>query len=55
MELSSDPGFFLPLHLHHLLEIKSPVLPVLGLAPGGRFLTDGIAKDVWFDQKLLFV
>jgi hypothetical protein len=55
IELSNDPNFFVPVHLHHLLEGKSPILPFLGLAPGWRFLTDGISEDVWYDKSLFCV
>jgi hypothetical protein len=54
-ELSDDPNFFVPVHLYHLLEANSLILPFLGLAPGWRFLTDGISEDVWFDKSLLNV
>ncbi len=53
LELGSNDDFFVPLHLSHLVEAKSQVLPFLGLAPGWRFLTDGIYEDVWFDETLL--
>jgi hypothetical protein len=55
IELSSDPNFFVPMHLYHLQEGKSLILPFLGLAPGWRFLTDGISEDVWYDKSLLDV
>jgi hypothetical protein len=53
LELKSDADFFVPMHLDHLLEMRWPFLRFLGLAPGWRFLTDGISEDVWFDESLL--
>jgi hypothetical protein len=55
-ELSDDPGFFEPVHAHHLYELCPDVLPYLALPPGWRFLLgeSGYA-DVWYDGALLNV
>ena len=52
-ELSTDPDFFVPLHVIHLLEWCLSVLPYLGLAPGWRFLVAPGYEDVWEDKSLL--
>jgi hypothetical protein len=52
-DLSTEPDFFQPLHVAHLVEWCPPVLKYLGLAPGWRFLIDGEYEDVWFDPALL--
>jgi hypothetical protein len=54
-ELSSDPEFFVPLHISHLDEWRPGVTRYLGLAPGWRFLYDPNTnyEDVWEDQSLL--
>ena len=51
--LSSDPEFFQPLHVQHLLDWCPDVIPYLGLPPGWRFLIAPGHEDVWFDQTLL--
>jgi hypothetical protein len=51
-ELSSDPDFFVPLHVAHLAEWRPEILRFLGLPPGWRFLTDGTYEDVWEDSTL---
>ena len=50
---SSDPDFFVPLHVEHLPEWRPEILKFLGLPPGWRFLTHGNYEDVWEDQSLL--
>jgi hypothetical protein len=52
-ELSSEPDFFQPLHVEHLLTELPNVLSFLALPPGYRFLLAGEHVDVWFDLKLL--
>ena len=52
-QLSTDPQFFVPLHVAHLSEQCPDVLPYLGLAPGWRFLIAPEHEDVWFDASLL--
>ena len=52
-EYSTDPGFFIPLHVMHLEEWCPIVLKFLGLAPGLRFLTTESYIDVWEDLSLL--
>ncbi len=54
-ELSSDPDFFVPLHLKHLDDWRPGLARYLGLAPGWRFLIDPAAEheDVWEDPSLL--
>lgn len=52
-ELSDDSGFFVPTHLHHLVDRCPEALPMLGLGEGWRFLTVPGHEDVWFDESLL--
>ena len=52
-EPSSDPTFFVPLHVSHLAEWRPAILRFLGLAPGWRFLMAGGHVDVWEDPMLL--
>jgi hypothetical protein len=54
-ELSSDAGFFIPLHVRHLKTWRPDVLPYLALPPGWRFLIAPGHEDVWFDPSLLDV
>jgi hypothetical protein len=52
-EAPTDPDFFQSLHVEHLDEWCSDVLPYLGLPPGWRFLIAPNHEDVWFDPSLL--
>ena len=52
-ELSDDPKFFAPLHIHHLNEWCVAAIPYLLLPPGWRFLIATDYEDVWFDEGLL--
>lgn len=52
-DLSSDPDFFLPLHVRHVAEWRSEVLKYLALPPGWRFLVTEHYEDVWYDSTLL--
>lgn len=52
-ELSSDPDFFVPLHVRHLAEWCRVALKFLGLPPGWRFLVAGECEDVWEDPSLV--
>ena len=54
-EPSSDPDFFQPLHVHHLIECCPAVLPYLALPPGHRFLIAPGHEDIWADASLLEV
>jgi hypothetical protein len=54
-ELSDDPKFFKPLHVTHITEKCSEIVPYLGLGPGWRVLIAGDQIDVWYDEKLLNV
>lgn len=54
-ELSTAPGFFLPVHVEHLSEWAPEVIRYLGLPPGWRFLKAGDHEDVWYDPTLLDV
>jgi hypothetical protein len=49
---STDPDFFVPLHVEHLKEWCPVVLKYLGLAPGWRFLLADNYEDVWQDLFL---
>ncbi|MBB5649187.1 hypothetical protein [Pedobacter cryoconitis] len=52
-EFSTDPDFFVPLHVKHLNEWCPVVLKYLSLAPGWRFLVTNDYEDVWQDDSLL--
>jgi hypothetical protein len=52
-ELSSDPDFFVPLHVLHLEQWCPMILKYLALEPGWRFLIDPEYEDVWYDKNLL--
>ena len=52
-EFSTEPDFFIPLHVEHLKEWCPIVLKYLGLAPGWRFLVNDNYEDVWQDESLL--
>lgn len=54
-ELSTDPDFFVPLHVEHLKEFCPIVMKYLGLSPGWRFLIAPNHEDVWKDLHLLNV
>ena len=50
---SDASDFFQPLHIHHLEQRCSEILPYLALPPGWRFLLAPGQEDVWFDASLL--
>jgi hypothetical protein len=52
---SDNPNFFEPLHTEHVYEEFPCLIPLLGLAPGYRFLLSEDFVDVWFDESLLSV
>ncbi len=52
-EFSTDPDFFIPLHVEHLREWCPMVLKYIGLSPGWRFLIANGYEDVWEDKSLL--
>jgi hypothetical protein len=52
-ELSDAPDFFKPMHARHLADRCPEATPMLGLAPGSRFLLAPQHEDVWFDATLL--
>lgn len=52
-EFSDDPGFFVPLHIEHLHELRPEVIDYLLLPPGWRFMIATDFEDVWFDAELL--
>jgi len=54
-EFSTDPNFFVPLHIEHLEEWCPIIMKYLGLAPGWRFLLAPGYEDVWEDSRLLEV
>jgi hypothetical protein len=54
-EMSSDPDFFVPLHIVHLKSWCPSALKFLGLPPGWRFIQTGEYEDVWKDPSLLFI
>jgi hypothetical protein len=52
-EASSDPDFYQPIHITHIVEYLPSIEPYLSLPPGYRFqIADG-HEDVWFDLALL--
>jgi hypothetical protein len=51
-ELSTDPNFFQPLHVHHVQERCPAALPFLALPSGYRFLVATGHVDVWQDRTL---
>jgi hypothetical protein len=52
-EASTDPNFYQPLHVEHVVDYLPSVVPYLALPPGYRFqIADGY-EDVWFDSTLL--
>jgi len=51
--ISSEPGFFKPLHVAHLDNCCPQISKYLGLSPSWRFLVAGDYEDVWFDESLL--
>ena len=51
-EFSTDPDFFVVLHVSHLVERRPDIAPYLGLPPGWRFLLAPSYKDVWFDEAV---
>ena len=52
---STDPDFFVPLHVGHLDEWSVGLKKFLALPPGWRFLKAGDYEDVWFDESLLVI
>lgn len=52
---ADDPDFFEPLHVEHLIEEASPVVPYLALPPAWRFLIAPDYEDLWEDRTLLEV
>lgn len=53
--LSSDPDFFVPLHVSHLTEWCPQVIPYLALPAGWRFMIAPGYEDIWQDPSLLDV
>jgi len=52
-DYSADPGFFLPLHVEHVVSEFAQFVTYLGLPPGWRFMIgEGGYEDVWFDENL---
>jgi hypothetical protein len=51
--LDTDPDFFQPMHVEHLLSRCPEILPYLALPPGYRFLVAPDYEDVWEDPSLL--
>ena len=51
--MSEDPGFFIPMHVGHLVEARPEIGPYLGLPMGWRFLVAPGHEDVWFDGSVL--
>jgi len=51
--LSSDVGFFQPLHVSHLEKYTPELIPYLSLSVGWRVLLAANYEDVWYDDSLL--
>jgi hypothetical protein len=51
-EMSSNPDFFVPLHVEHVEEWVPGIEKYLGLGPGWRFLLTEDYMDVWYDETL---
>lgn len=49
----TDDNYFEPIHVRHLVEAGSLILPYLSLPPGWRFQIAPGHEDVWFDPALL--
>jgi len=54
-EYSTEPDFFVPIHVEHLLELCPIAIKYLSLAPGWRFQITDIYEDVWEDRSLLII
>ena len=54
-EFNTDPDFFKPLHIFHLIDWCPDVIKYLGLPPGYRFLIADGYEDVWTDDSLLLL
>ncbi|WP_456236945.1 immunity protein Imm33 domain-containing protein [Cellvibrio polysaccharolyticus] len=54
-ELSEEPEFFQPLHVHHLVAHVPMLVPFLALSPGWRVLLAPEQTEVWYDPALLSV
>jgi len=54
-DYSTDPAFFLPVHVEHLEDWCPQILKYLALPPGWRFLVADGYEDVWYDADLLRV
>jgi hypothetical protein len=54
-ELSQDPQFFQPLHVHHLMTRAPQMIPFLALAAGWRVLLAPDQTEVWRDDQLFDV
>ncbi|NOW94428.1 hypothetical protein [Mucilaginibacter sp. SG564] len=52
---SSDPDFFEPVHVIHVIESFPIIAKYLGLAPGTRFLITENYEDVWEDPPLRLI
>ncbi|MDN4054892.1 hypothetical protein QPK32_17570 [Massilia sp. YIM B02763] len=52
-DASTDPDFYQPLHVHHVVDYLPSVMPYLSLPPGYRFQIADAYEDVWFDSTLL--
>ncbi|MFA6061080.1 MAG: hypothetical protein WC736_00595 [Gallionella sp.] len=52
---SEAPDFFKPLHVLHLADYCSEIIPYLALGSGWRVLLAPNYEDVWFDEKLILV
>lgn len=51
-EPDDDPQYFVPLHVSHIAEWCSQIVPYLLLPPGFRVLLTPEYEDVWEDSSL---
>lgn len=51
--MSTEVDYFDAYHVDHLPELLSPILNLLGLPPGWRFLWAEGYLDVWYDPQLV--
>jgi len=50
---STDPDYFVPLHVEHLETWCPQAIPYLQLPSGWRFLVAPDYEDIWFDESLM--
>lgn len=51
-EDSTDPDFYVPMHLSHIWKSHSLILPYLGLARGWCFILAPAHEDIWYEADV---